>query len=96
MYAEEIGKGEVFTPYSKKKIERWRGKASSHRITNYEQCTGEYVVTTSHHLTDEGYLGGGQTHIVNLSQRTYMCYKWQIYRILCSHTIVVLNYFRVD
>ena len=73
---------------------RNKAKAENHRVMRLSTQQQSYQVNTPHNPGIAGH--GDHIHAVNLLQRTCTCQKWELYKIPCSHVIVVCIRYRHD
>ena len=90
----ELDDGEVFSKYSMDRFKRYQDKASRHRVRMHDCHISSFEITTPVNPFTAN--RGSHIHNVKLSEKSFTCGKWHLYKIPCSHVIAACAQMSVD
>jgi len=85
-----VEEGHEYSVKATKIIETNSEKAMHHEVEAYDYERGLFEVKTARGSRRAG--KGGNTHTVNLFRKSCTCKNWKIYKLPCSHVLVVCRY----
>nr|XP_017247486.1 PREDICTED: uncharacterized protein LOC108218857 [Daucus carota subsp. sativus] len=88
---ESMSEGHELCLRTRNKLEKISTKANGHRVETFNRGTGLFSVKTQRYRV-KGVNKGGNTQVVDITNGTCTCGKWECHRLPCSHLIAGCNH----
>ncbi|XP_017246987.1 uncharacterized protein LOC108218520 [Daucus carota subsp. sativus] len=88
---EGLSEGHELCLKTRNQLEKIAAKSNGHRVEKFNRGTGLFSVKTQRYRL-KGTNKGGNTQVVDITQRTCTCGKWACHCLACSHLIAACNH----